>query len=137
MAYIDKLYYDDTFHGKQIPDGEFDRIADAASEVVYDLCFVKPTDDDITKDDFKKAVAYQTEMISEQGGLDALLGFSETAQRASGEHLGDYSVNSGGALQETVFACNGIPVSGMTLMLLKRLGFMTRWAYAGRHHGKP
>lgn len=137
MAYIDKSYYDNVFHGKEIPAEDFDRIAQAASDVVYDLCFVKPDEDMVQQDDFKRAVAYQTEYINEQGGLDVIFGFSEAAQSGGSESLGDYSVSAGGTLQESVMSCNGIPVSGMAIMLLKKLGLRCRWAYAGKYRGKP
>ena len=137
MAYIDISYYTDTFHGRPIPAEDFDRIAQAASDVVYDLCFVKPDDDMVQKDDFKRAVAYQTEYINEQGGLEVIFGFSEAAQSGGEESLGDYSVNAGGTLQESVMSCNGIPVSGMAITLLKKLGLRCRWAYAGKYRGKP
>jgi hypothetical protein len=136
MAYIDKAFYDNVFHGKSIPNDDFDRIADAASDVVYELCYIKPDEAMQQELDFKRAVAYQTEFISEQGGLDAILGFSAAAVSGGGERLGDYSVNAGGTLQESAIACNGIPVSGMALMLLKKLGLRVRWAYAERYRNE-
>lgn len=133
MAYIDYEYYSGTFHGKTIAHEDFDRLAQAASDVIYDLCYVKPDEEVVLLEDFKRAVAYETEFLSEQGGLDAILGFSAAAVSGGGEHLGDYSVTAGGALQESVMSCNGVPVSGMALMLLKKLGLRCRWAYAGRY----
>ena len=132
MAYITKQYYDETFVGTTIPQTEFNRLADIASDVIYDTCNVKPTDDDLTDATFMKAVAYQTEFLYEQGGLDAVLGFSEAAMESAGEHLGDYSASGNSAARRGVKFINGVPVSPMAIMLLRRMGLMCRWAYAER-----
>ena len=135
MPYITKTYYDSEFHGRSIPANEFDRLADIASEVIYGVCRVKPDDDDVLDATFKKAVAYEVEFLQEQGGIDAILGFSDVQLSAGGEHLGDYSVsaggNSAGSSGYSVIVVDGIPVSSMSIMLLRRMGLMSRWAYAG------
>lgn len=132
MAYIDKTFYDETFHGTEIPDEEFDRLADIASDLVYGICIVKPEAEDLIDATFQKAVAYQVELLYKQGGVDAVVGFSEASYSGGSESLGDYSVSDSSARQEAVMTYNGIPVSQMTLMLLRQLGLMTRWAYARR-----
>ena len=132
MAYIDKTFYDDAFHGVAIPDDEFDRLADIASDVVYGICIIKPEADDLVGETFKKAVAYQTELLYKQGGVDAIVGFSEASSSGGSESLGDYSISEGSARQEAVRTYNGIPVSTMTLLLLRQAGLMRRWAYAWR-----
>ena len=138
MAYIDRVYYEDKFLGKPIPLDEFPRIADIASDVIYDVCTVKPTEEDLIDETFKKAVAYQVELLYEQGGIDAILGFSEYSQSGGSESLGDYSKSSGTSSQEAVMTSGGIPVSTMSVNLLRRLGLMTRWAYAHRcRRAKP
>lgn len=137
MAYIDRAFYNDTFHGTEIPEDEFDRLADIASDVVYGICIIKPEAGDLIDETFKKAVAYQVELLYRQGGIDAVVGFSEASYSGGSESLGDYSISEGNARQEAVKTYNGIPVSSMTLMLLRRLGLMARWAYARRcHRGK-
>ena len=133
MAYIDKTFYDNTFKGTAIPATEFDRLADIASDVVYGICTVKPEAEDLIGETFKKAVAYQVELLFMQGGIDAVVGFSEASSSGGSESLGDYSVSEGTARQTAVRTYNGIPVSSMTLMLLKQIGLMTRWAYAWRY----
>lgn len=137
MAYIDKTFYDETLHGTKIPTSEFYRLAEIASEVIYDVCILKPDAEDLIDPTFKKAVAYQVELLYLQGGIDAITGFSESALTGGSESLGDYSTSSGTTYQTAVFTSYGIPVSGVALMLLRRLGLMTRWAYARRCHGKP
>lgn len=137
MAYIDRTFYNDTFHGTEIPEDEFCRLADIASDVVYGICIIKPEAEDLIDETFKKAVAYQVELLYRQGGIDAVVGFSEASYSGGSESLGDYSISEGNARQEAVKTYNGIPVSSMTLMLLRRLGLMARWAYARRcHRGK-
>ena len=132
MAYITKEYYDGTFHGIDIPESEFGRLADIASDVTYDTCNLKPNDDDLVDDTFKRAVAYEVEFLYEQGGLDAIHGFSEAATASAGERLGDYSASGNNAARRGVKFINGIPVSPMAIMLLRRMGLMCRWAYAER-----
>ncbi|MBQ2973331.1 MAG: hypothetical protein IJE19_03155 [Clostridia bacterium] len=129
MAYIDKEFYDETFKGKEIPEDEFDRLADIASDVVFEICIIKPLPIDLMDEAFKKAVCYQTEMLFEQGGVDSIVGFSEAAIASGSESLGDYSVSSNSNSQ-SLQSYNGIPISSMTLMQLKRLGKMPRWAFA-------
>ena len=130
MAYVDHKFYDDSFGGREIPDDEFTRIADIASDVIFDVCNIKPTEKEEAYAPFKKAVCYQIEMLYEQGGVDAILGFSEDAQKGSSESLGDYSISSQLTNRATVMTSDGIPVSTLAVMLLRRLGLMSRWVYA-------
>lgn len=132
MANIDLTYYNETFHGVPIPASEFDRLADIASDVIYEVCIVKPEAADLENDLYKKAVAYQVELLYKQGGIDAAVGFAESSYTGGSEHLGDYSISKGNARQDAVRTFNGIPVSALAIALLKRLGLMTRWAYAWR-----
>lgn len=135
MSYITKAFYVSTFGGVEIPEGEFKRLADIASDVIYDVCAIKPTDKEINDVTFQKAVCYQTEMLYLQGGVDAIVGFSESSQASGSESLGDYSVGSGGsgAIAGTY---GGIPVSALAIGQLRRLGLMSRWAYAEVCRGK-
>ena len=135
MSYITKAYYDNEFQGKPVPENEFNRLEDTASEVIYGVCRVKPDEDDVLDATFKKAVAYEVEFLQEQGGIDAVLGFSDAQMGAGSEHLGDYSVSSGDISSRTagssIVIVDGIPVSSMSILLLRRMGLMSRWAYAG------
>ena len=135
MIYIDAEFYNDTFKGRAIPSEDFDRLAEAASEAIYAVCRVKPDEEMILNEDFKKAVCYETELLYEQGGLDAIMGLSVSAAAGGSESLGDYSVsaggNSSGASGSSVVIVDGIPVSSMSIMLLRRMGLMSRCAYAG------
>lgn len=133
MAYIDKDYYGNEFGGQPIEDNDFPRLADFASEVVYDICRVKPIESDLVKAEFKKAVAYEVEFLSEQGGIDAILGFSASSMAGGSESLGDYSVSGGSSAQAVLTTPGGIPVSPMAIMLLRRIGLMSKWAYASKY----
>ena len=140
MPYITKTYYDAEFRGKSIPANEFDKLEDIASDVIYEICRVKPNEDDITDPAFLKAVAYEVEFLQEQGGVDAILGFADVQLSAGSEHLGDYSVSSGGnssgASGSSIIVVDGIPVSSMAIILLRRMGLMSRWAFAGVERAK-
>lgn len=140
MAYIDRAFYDEVFNGTTIPEKDFNRLADIASEIVQSLCTVELRNEDLESDTFKKAVAFQVELLFDQGGINTILGQSEAAHGSGSESLGDYSVSAGASDQASLKMHNGIPVSPMTLMLLERLGLLSRWAYAEyyrrRCHGK-
>lgn len=136
MAYIDKAYYCDTFHGKEIPEGDFDRLADIASDLVYDICRIKPKETDLVDERFKKAVAYQVEFLHEQGGTEAIVGRSEATMAGSSESLGDYSVSANTGAQQVITTKDGLPVSSMAVMQLRRLGLMSRWAIAEFYRGR-
>lgn len=129
MSYIDKEFYDEEFYGLEIPFDEFDRIADIASDIVYDVCRKKPDEDVVCSYQFKKAVCYQSELIFRQGGTDAILGFSEASQVVN-ESLGDYSVSSGTSNQQAAMNYNGVPVSPLAVMILRKLGLMSRCVYS-------
>lgn len=130
-AYIDSDYYTQVFKGRDIPASDFDRLASAASELIYSACRIKPKDETTALADFKTAVAYQTEMLYEQGGIDALVGFSAASAVGGSESLGEYSVSAGNAQSGVATAQGGVPLSPMALAILKRLGLMSRWAYSG------
>ena len=129
MSYIDYTWYTETFCGTAIPEDDFTRLADIASDVVLDLCYVTPTAEIIESEDFKKATAYEVELLNDQGGLDAILGRSEAAGATLSESLGDYSISSKSGSERSVGLLNGIPISSMTILLLKRLGLRARWAF--------
>ena len=137
MSYITKDFYDKTFGGTAIPDGEFKRLSDIASDIIYDVCIIKPSDEEVANGTFQKAVCYQTEMLYLQGGIDAIVGFSESSQAAGSESLGDYSVGGAGNVSGAITgSLGGIPVSQMAIGQLRKLGLMQRWAYAEFYRGK-
>ena len=129
---IDKTYYA-SFGGDAIPDTEFKRLVDVASDIIYDVCRVKPSDTDQANDCSKKAVAYQVEYLREQGGIEAIVGRSELSMAGASESLGDYSISYGsGSAGSNPATLQGIPVSPLALAQLRRMGLMSRWAFARR-----
>ncbi|MEG2621415.1 MAG: hypothetical protein RSC06_00820 [Clostridia bacterium] len=137
MVYIDKAYYDGTFHGTAIPQEDFDRIADMASDLIDGIAvvpFVFAELEEAKQLCVKRATAYQTELLYLQGGVDAIVGMS--AQAADSEQLGAYGITKGATASSssskvvlpTVF---GIPVSEMAVQQLRKAGLMARWAYTG------
>ncbi len=139
MAYIDYTYYTETFSGVSIPENDFNRLADIASDVIYCVCNIKPEGPVLADPDFLKAGGYEVEFLFEQGGTEAIFGRSDAASSFGSESLGNYSVSEGsgqanGAKVQTV---NGIPFSPMAILLLNKLGLLSRWLYAYRYAGRP
>ena len=131
MSYITKEFYDENFKGTTIPDAEFERLAEIASDVIESVCTVKPTVNDLENPVFLKAVCYQVEMLYLQGGIDAIVGFSESSLASGSESLGDYSVGGTGKdVGANAVRVGGIPVAWLSIYQLKKLGLMSRWAYA-------
>ena len=138
MSYITQEFYENNFVATPIPYNEFERLADIASDVIYDVCIIKPTEKHLEEPAFQKAVCYEVEMLYKQGGVEAIVGFSESNETAGSESLGDYSVSGSGSGTGAKFdTLGGIPVSKLAIGQLRRLGLMSRWAYAEFYNGKP
>lgn len=132
MAYIDKAYYTDEFKGTIIPNNEFPRLAEIASDVIASVATIEIDENAAKTAEVKKATAYEVEMLYHQGGIDAVLGFAESTA-VSSESLGGYSVSNAAnnGSQVIIRTKDGIPVSSLAIALLKKAGLMCRWAYAG------
>lgn len=132
MAYIDEGYYKGIFKGTEIPEGEFPRLAEIASDVIDSIVTIEIDEDTAKTDNVKKATAYEVEMIYQQGGVDAVIGFASGLAIGS-ESLGGYSISTteNNGSQVIMRTKDGIPVSSLTISLLKKAGLMCRWAYAG------
>jgi hypothetical protein len=130
MAYIDQEYYTNTFGGIAIPATDFPALARTASDII-DAAAMRPIVD-ATDENVKKATAYQTEYLFQQGGTDAYTGFAAAAN-VENEKLGDYSITAQQtqAAQEAGSSIGGIPVSPLAIATLRKGGYMNRWAYAG------
>jgi len=135
-SYIDYTWYTDTFCGTAISEGDFKRLADIAADLVIDLCHPAPSAEITSGEDFKKAIAYEIELLNDQGGVDVVLGRSEATEAAFGESLGNYSISAKSGAEGSLALHNGIPISPMVLLLLKRLGLRTRWAFAEYYERK-
>lgn len=132
MAYLTIDYYLDTFGGEVTDEALFNRLTTAASDII-DAIVTKPITDEVDKDMLAKAVAYQVEYIEAQGGIAALTGFADS-QRAVTEKLDDYSITEAQTAEagSNQLSLNGIPISPMTVSILRRMGLMSRWVYASR-----
>lgn len=132
MAYVTKDYYDNQFFGESIDQDTFERYAVIASDLI-DSIVMKPIDDTIDKDQLAKAASYQVELINSQGGVDAITSRAE-CQMSVNEKMDDYSysesLSSEASQNQATF--NGIPISPITLSILRRLGLMCRWMYSGK-----
>lgn len=122
MAYIDLTYYNQTFKGTEISSDEFDRLADIASDII-DSVSRQPIDSvKALSAEVKKATAYEVEMLNQLGGIDAITGLTAGIGGGS-ESLGGYSVSS----TQMVITKDGLPVSSMSIALLRKAGLMSRW----------
>lgn len=129
MAYIDIDYYSN-FGGNEIPEKEFTRIAEIASDII-DSIVIGQIDKE-NEEQFaliQKATAYQAEMLYEQGGVDSIVGYAGSISFSS-ESLGGYSISNGNGTQTQIKTKDGLPISALVLALLKKAGLMKRWAYS-------
>lgn len=127
MKYISYDYYISRFGGSAIPEEEFDYIASASSTVV-DMLVSAPIS--IITDKIRLAVAYEAETLFAQGGVDSLSGLAAVTSGID-EKLGDYSIGTPYVSnQKRCFSIGGVPVSGLTVAILKSEGLMSRCVYA-------
>ena len=125
-VYIDYDWYLTGFGGREIPETEFPSLAAAASHVI-DAIVTKPVD--LVTEEIKLAAAYEAETLFGQGGPDALSGMA-TVTSGIDERLGDYSIGTPYVSNEKrCYSVGGIPVSGLTLAILTRGGYMGRAVY--------
>ena len=126
MSYIDYAYYTSDFGGSAIPEEEFDYLASAAS-LILDLLVMTPIE--AVSDPIRRAAAYEAEILFAQGGIDALGGLASVTSGID-EKLGDYSIGTPYVSNEKrCYSIGGIPVSGITLAILKKEGYMNRCIY--------
>lgn len=130
-TFITKAYYDAEFGGTDIPDTEFNRLAEAASEIMRATSNQKIRNEDYENPNLKRATAYQVEYLYEHGGLDAIVGYATDG--ASSEMLGDYQITTSADTRLKTPTMNGLPVSPMAIIALRKGGFMCRCVYARRH----
>lgn len=127
MKYISYDYYISHYGGSMIPEEEFSYIASAASTVV-DLLVSSPIS--VITEKIRLAVAYEAETLFAQGGIDALSGLAAVTSGID-EKLGDYSIGTPYVSnQKRCFSIGGVPVSGMTVAILKKEGLMSRCVFA-------
>lgn len=132
MGYVTKEYFDKTFHGTSMSDAKFERMAMIASDVI-DAVILQPITALTDAEQLAKAASYQIEYLLAQGGIDAINGAAAN-QFAVTEKLDDYTITEGlsDSAEKNKLSINGIPLSPLTISILKKLGLMHRWVYAGR-----
>ena len=143
MAYIDYGYYTELFGTTEIAETEFVRLAQIASDVIDSVTVIEFEFTLLTEAQqtlVKKAVAYEVEILYSQGGVDAIVGMS--AQSINSEQLGDYHVSGGSTAANAMNTGNvpyidGIPISPLTLSLLRKAGLMNRWAFVEWYQQHP
>jgi len=122
MAYIDYDYYLNNFGGNLIPFDEFDFIADAATLIIDGIVSKEITE---ASERVKRATAYQADTIFVQGGVNAINGLP-SGRNGISETLGDYSVSVGAGSGANFKTYGGIPVSQLSVTLLRQEGLMQR-----------
>lgn len=134
--FITKEYYDTDFNGTDIPDTEWNRLAETASEILRGVATQEIHGFDRENPHLKRATAYQVEYLYEHGGIDAIFGFATDG--ASSEMLGDYQISTSEDTRLKTPTMNGLPVSPLAIMALREGGFMRRCVYARRrcHYGR-
>lgn len=136
MPVVEKSYFD-KFTSLELDENTFTRYEMIAEDTLYAVCNLKPTEAHLSTEEYKRAVCYQIEMIHAQGGINAITGSADIDTASVSESLGEYSISktkrSGSKSIQTVA---GIPVSSVSIGLLRRLGLMCRWAYAEVCNGK-
>ena len=126
MNYICYEYYISRFGGSVVPENEFDYLSEAASAII-DVLVTNPISN--VTDRIRLAAAYEVEALFAQGGVDALGGLAAITSGID-EKLGDYSIGTPYVSNEKrCYSIGGVPVSGLTLAILKKEGLMTRCVY--------
>ena len=126
MRYICFEEYITGYGGNAVPEDEFDYLADAASDII-DVLVTHPIKK--VTDKIRLAAAYEVEVLYAQGGLDALGGLASVTSGIT-EKIGDYSISTPYVSNEKrCYSIGGIPVSGMTLAILRHEGLLTRCIY--------
>lgn len=136
MSLVTREEYE-RFGGEDVSESDFDRFETIAEDIVFNVCVIKPTEEQQVTVEYKKALCYQIEMLQNQGGIGAIVGMSEAD--TTSEKLGDYSVtrrsDSSAGGKSAGYSLNGIPVSSFTVEFLRRIGLMKRWAFAEAKRG--
>ena len=101
MAYIDYAYYSNEFRGSKIREEDFDRLAEAASDIVDAICDGVDLGIYMEGSRFKKAIAYEAELLNAEGGIDAITGQAASSMSSTSEHLDDYTITTSVSVNET------------------------------------
>ncbi len=122
--YIDKEYYDNSFSGKNLDEGEFNLLARAACDLCDAVVTMPIT---AVTENVRRAVCYQTELLHRQGGADAFNGLAASTPGIV-EKLGDlgFSNSPYSASSARNFSFGGLPFSPIAYALLRADGLTCR-----------
>lgn len=124
--YLTYEHYVTEFGGRIVPEEEFDALSEATTTIIDLLVHTPITEVSST---IRRAAFYQIELLFAQGGNDALSGLA-TVTSGIDEKLGDYSIGTPYvANDKRCYSIGGVPVSGLTLMILRKEGLMCRCVY--------
>ena len=116
-------YYQNVFGGKIVEAAEYFSLVTAAHDILSSICTRPLPEGDAQVD---RAIVYQVEMLVCQGGRDALGGRGTSSGIT--EVLGDYSIGYrvGNGEMNRVKTVGGVPISGVSLAILRKKGLMSR-----------
>lgn len=127
--YLCYEYYIAGFGGKTVPEEDFDSLALAAADIIDALVSTPIV---TVTENVRRAAAYEVETLYAQGGMDAVAGLGAVTSGID-EKLGDYDINTPYVANEKrCYSMGGIPVSGLTLALLRKEGLLSRCVYLVR-----
>ncbi len=132
MGYATYAFYTDVFHGIAIPEASFPRMMDDASEMLDGIVQRPISKADAATAKLQRAACYQAEMLAIAGGMD---GLNEMAVNGviTSETLDDHTVSRSNVQGANSLATSGgLPISSMAVAILRQMGYLSRWAYAGR-----
>lgn len=119
MAYIDQDYYTASYFGEEIPDSDFNKLAEKASLIIDAVThgrakIVTEQDSDPEKiSAIKTATAIQTEYMYAQGGVSSYTGTGDNLKTS--ESIGNYSYSRN---IDGSYSFGGIPISPLALAVL-------------------
>lgn len=124
MAYIDKDYYTEDYHGEPVSESEFAKLEAAASVIVDAVTFGRAAkvSDEKSLSAVKTATAAEVEYLAFQGGSSSLNGKGDNLKTA--EDIGNYGYTQSA---DGTFSLGGIPISPLCLAILDSVGLR----YAG------
>lgn len=137
MGYATYQFYTDVFHGSPMPQDKFERLIEDASEMLDGIVQhpISATDAATTK--LQRAACYQAEMLALAGGMDGL-NDAVVNGAVTSETLDDYTVSrskvqgANSLSTQNQYTSGGMPISSMAVAILRQMGYLNRWVYAGR-----
>lgn len=137
LGYATYEFYTDVFHGSAIPEASFPRLMDDASEILDGIVQRPISATDAVAVKIQRAACYQADLLAVAGGMDGLNDIAVNGAITS-ETLDDHTVSrskvqgANSLSTQNQPTIGGMPVSTMAVAILRQMGYLGRWAYAGR-----